>query len=111
MALVECRECGSDVSDSAATCPHCGVSAPAGEVSLVFIRAGTYGRANRIELFIDQEPLGKIVGGVGLEVLVTPGSHHIELRSNRKSTVGTIDASDDMEFKVTMSAMGSPKLG
>jgi hypothetical protein len=87
------------------------VSAPAGEVSLTFIRAGSYGRANRIELFVDQEPFGKIVGGIGLEVLVTPGSHHIELRTNRKSTVGTIAASDDMVFKVTMSATGSPKLG
>ncbi|MBI5006432.1 MAG: zinc ribbon domain-containing protein [Nitrosomonadales bacterium] len=29
MALVKCRECGSEVSDSAKTCPKCGVSSPA----------------------------------------------------------------------------------
>lgn len=25
MALVECNECGNQVSDKAITCPHCGV--------------------------------------------------------------------------------------
>lgn len=29
MALVECKECGGKVAMTAATCPHCGVSAPA----------------------------------------------------------------------------------
>lgn len=28
MALVPCRECGKDVSDSAPKCPHCGVVTP-----------------------------------------------------------------------------------
>lgn len=30
MALVPCRECGSNVSTEAATCPHCGVPSPTG---------------------------------------------------------------------------------
>lgn len=29
MALVQCKECGKSVSDSAAVCPHCGVGLPA----------------------------------------------------------------------------------
>lgn len=29
MALVECKECSKSVSDSAMTCPHCGVALPA----------------------------------------------------------------------------------
>lgn len=45
MALTECKECGSSVSDTAATCPHCGVYAPAltqaqkEEVDVAFKRA------------------------------------------------------------------------
>ena len=111
MALVKCRECSSEISDSAVTCPRCGVSAPAGMVSLTFIRSGTYGRASRIEVFVDQKPFGKVVGNPGVVVPVTPGSHHIELRSSTgKSTVGTIQASHgDNVFKVTTSAMGSPR--
>lgn len=26
MALISCKECGKEISDSAATCPHCGVA-------------------------------------------------------------------------------------
>ena len=29
MALIKCKECGSEVSDKAETCPKCGVSEPA----------------------------------------------------------------------------------
>ncbi len=31
MALVKCRECSEQVSDSALTCPRCGVVAPGGK--------------------------------------------------------------------------------
>jgi hypothetical protein len=79
--------------------------------SLTFIRSGTYGRANRIEVFVDQKPFGKVSGNPGVVVPVTPGSHHIELRtSSGKSTVGTVQASNgNTVFKVTTSTMGSPK--
>ena len=30
MALVDCRECGRDISTEARECPHCGVPEPAG---------------------------------------------------------------------------------
>lgn len=29
MSLVKCRECGKEVSDSAKSCPHCGIKNPA----------------------------------------------------------------------------------
>ena len=31
MALKNCKECGKEVSESAQTCPHCGISKPARE--------------------------------------------------------------------------------
>lgn len=34
MALVNCKECGKEVSDKAASCPHCGISAPGLEVQM-----------------------------------------------------------------------------
>ena len=34
MSLVRCRECGRDVSTEAVTCPHCGVSDPAGSMGV-----------------------------------------------------------------------------
>ena len=35
MALTTCRECGKEVSDSAKTCPHCGVDAPGNPAATV----------------------------------------------------------------------------
>lgn len=35
MAMAKCRECGSDVSDSAKTCPKCGISTPVKKTSLL----------------------------------------------------------------------------
>lgn len=33
MALKTCRECGKDVSESAKSCPHCGVDHPANKLA------------------------------------------------------------------------------
>lgn len=49
MALVDCKECGKSVSDSAVVCPHCGVAAPsltATEKALlaVDLKRASYGR-------------------------------------------------------------------
>lgn len=54
MAMGKCRECGTDVSDQAKTCPKCGVSKPVKKTSLlVKLLAGFFGLAI----------LGHIVGG------------------------------------------------
>jgi hypothetical protein len=111
MALVKCRECDSDISDSAATCPKCGVSAPAGMASLTFIRTGASGRHIPIDVFVDQKPFGKVMGKSGTVVPVSPGSHHIELRSNRKSIVGNFEVTQGNKvLKVSMNAIGGLKL-
>jgi hypothetical protein len=111
MALVECRECGSQISESAATCPRCGVSAPAGVCSLTFVRSGFVGVAVGVEVFVDGQPFGTIRGRGRVVVPVTPGRHHIEIRAKGKSTVGSVEASQgETVLNVAMSAMGSPKL-
>lgn len=35
MAMAKCRECGTEVSDSAKTCPKCGISKPVKKTSLL----------------------------------------------------------------------------
>jgi hypothetical protein len=111
VALVKCRECSSEISEAAATCPRCGVSAPGGTASLTFTRSGFVNSGIRIEVFIDQQPFGTLRGKTPVVVPVTPGRHHIELRtSQRKSTVGTVEVSHgEKVFNVTMSTMGRPR--
>lgn len=54
MAMAKCRECGTEVSDEAKTCPKCGISKPVKKTSLaVKILAGIFGIAL----------LGNIIGG------------------------------------------------
>ena len=40
MALIACRECGSEVSSSAPYCPRCGVPGPADTLIVVLVDAG-----------------------------------------------------------------------
>ena len=113
MALVKCRECSSEISESAATCPRCGVSAPAGVASLTFVRHGVLNAGMKVAVFVDQQSFGMIRGNTNVVVPVTPGHHHIELRTNNrrpKSTVGTVEVSHgDIVLSVRISAMGSPQ--
>lgn len=111
MALVKCRECASDVSDSAATCPRCGVSAPAGMATLTFVRTGLRNGAVPVEVFVDGKPYGTMRMKGSVAVPVPPGNHHVELRTGQgKSTVGDVTVSPgDTVLTVTLSVMGSPR--
>ncbi|MFI7744339.1 hypothetical protein [Kocuria rhizosphaericola] len=113
MALVQCRECSSEISDSAATCPRCGVSFPAGVGTLTFVRPSLSGGAIGVEVFVDGQPYGKLKARGKVSVPVAPGNHHVELTSTRgKSGVGSISTgSGDTTVNVGFNLMGSPKFG
>ncbi|WP_409266801.1 hypothetical protein [Massilia sp. BHUDP2] len=56
MALVQCKECGGSVSNSAAVCPHCGVAAPALSVAekrqlTIDLKRAAYGRLGGFAFF------------------------------------------------------------
>jgi hypothetical protein len=81
--------------------------------TLTFVRPRFVGRGVPIEVFVDQKPYGRVVADPGVEVPVSPGSHHIELRAtNGKATTGTIQASPgNTVLKVGLSTFGAPKFG
>ena len=55
MSMAKCRECGTEVSEEAKTCPKCGISKPVKKTSLlVKLLAGLFGLA----------VLGNIIGGL-----------------------------------------------
>lgn len=58
MAIAKCRECGTEVSDQAKTCPKCGVNTPVKKTSIfVKIIAGLFGIA------VLGNVVGALVGG------------------------------------------------
>jgi predicted RNA-binding Zn-ribbon protein involved in translation (DUF1610 family) len=78
MALVPCKECGTEVAESAPTCPKCGVPNPAGKTCRVVInrKKAMTGFASRVEIAID-ELSASIGNGESLTLDVAPGAHSI----------------------------------
>jgi hypothetical protein len=111
MALISCRECRSEISDSAATCPRCGVASPGGAGTMTFVRPSLMGGAVGIEVYVNGQPYGKLRARGRLSVPVPPGNHHVELVSSQgRSSVGTVAAaSGDTTVTVKFNAMGTPK--
>ena len=111
MALVKCRECGKEISDTAGTCPSCGVSSPAGACTLTFSRAQFVGGGNKIDVYVDGKPYGSLRAKGRFSVPVTAGSHHVELRSSTKKSVSTVNVTrGDTELHVSISVMGTPRI-
>lgn len=77
MALVNCKECGQQVSTTAKTCPHCGVENPGGLAnSLLTVHRPTKftGSALGIKIYIDGTYIGAIKNNETLNFEVNPGT-------------------------------------
>ena len=77
MALVNCKECGKQVSTTAKTCPHCGVDNPGGLAYCILTvhRPSKFsGMAVGVKLYIDGTFVGEIKNGEILNFEVDPGT-------------------------------------
>jgi hypothetical protein len=83
MALAACRECGAQVSDSATTCPSCGVPDPVETDTFVVVtRKGRLsGALLKYHLTIDEDPTQTISNGQTVRLRIKPGKHHVELET------------------------------
>jgi hypothetical protein len=115
MALVQCRECGSRVSDSAGTCPHCGVSGPAGlSLLLVGRKAQLGGAMLSLNLFVDGVPQGNMRPGNVGRFELAPGQHVLEADvPGRGSYTATVTIAPGQTVRAEMSISGfngAPKI-
>lgn len=92
MAMVKCRECGGDVSDTAPACPHCGVQSPAGSCTLVIARPTIGLMGMSAEVLVDGKTRGSVAAKKQIEVPVSPGSHTVEVRTGRGRAVTNVSA-------------------
>jgi hypothetical protein len=112
MALVKCRECGNEVSDSAVTCPRCGVDGPAGAGRLkVTRRRQMNGSAFSIFVAIDGNTRGKLRSGGELNIDVAPGRHQVEFSYSKGQASGTVNIKSGRvaECRVSISLAGGLK--
>ena len=79
MALILCSECGTEVSDKAATCPKCGVPINAAyEIPVYFEREKRFtASACRGDISIDGAYLGILLNGGTLSTHLLPGHHQV----------------------------------
>ncbi len=79
MAMVACRECGSEVSDKARTCPRCGVDSPAGQAQLEIRRVSRLtGALISLDVWVDSSHAGALGSGKNLLLTVAPGIHRVK---------------------------------
>lgn len=112
MAPINCRQCRSNFSAAAASCPRCGTPTPAGTGTLTFLRPGLSSAQIGVEVFVNGQPHGKLRPMGLVSVPLPPGDHHVGLTSSRAtSTLATISTgAGDTSVKVGFTVMGSPQL-
>jgi hypothetical protein len=98
MALVQCKECGTEVSDLAPVCPKCGVPNPAGDTCRVSVtRSRSFkGAANKTEICID-DMYAMLGNGETMSLDLAPGSHKIVLTC---ATFGTVTGGREERFDI-----------
>lgn len=80
--LVACKECGAQVSSSAASCPKCGAPNPTGRGQLVIARAKQIRTAlNNVKVVIRGEVVGDLRSGQALTLDLPPGEYPVEVRA------------------------------
>lgn len=82
MALIQCKECGNEISDKAQTCPRCGcpiIEEPKFAEFILKREKATFFCAVRYEVYIDGQNVGIIKNGETIKEVLPCGSHHLEI--------------------------------
>lgn len=90
--MIQCRECGNTVSDSARMCPNCGIESPGGSCELVIERPSLGGGAIGMTVYVDNTPYGDLKARKSLSIPLAAGQHHVLVETSRgKSGTTTVN--------------------
>lgn len=112
MALVQCRECGSNVSDSAISCPQCGVDGPAGTGTLIVERRKKFmGGAVGVSVQLNGVGHGVLRSGQSVALDLAPGSYALSLwaRGQGSEAEVVIRSGKTTKCDVDLNAMNAVK--
>lgn len=82
MALINCPECGREISDRVTACPHCGyplVNEPIEAAFCLKRESKALFCAIKYEVFLDNQMWGILKNGESLNTTLTCGVHHLRL--------------------------------
>ena len=108
MALIQCPECGREISSQAAACPHCGMpinATPAipevPKVRVAFRREKRFiGSAVSGQVVIDGTVAGAAGSGGGFEVMLAPGDHTVIFNASANWDFRIVGRSDSQTLHV-----------
>jgi hypothetical protein len=111
MALVRCKECGSEVAASAPTCPRCGITKPGvSAATLVIMRPSAItGAMHPIHVFVDRQVVGDIKNGSTATFELLTGERRLEVRGHggmSRTTVINVQENQTVTYEVSFSALG-----
>ena len=92
MALINCEECGHDVSDKASSCPNCGCPVKK-ELVNIYVINSCIGNSGFISLYIDNEFICKMdvsANGESFFTQLTPGMHDYLVADGTETYEGKI---------------------
>ena len=98
MALIKCPECNHEVSDRAASCPHCGCPISSSvssssqpnvkKIPVRFFRKRSLNTSYGVSgaVIVDGATVGASNVGCDFEVMLTPGTHNVVFISRNSMT-------------------------
>ena len=107
MALVNCKECGGQVADSAPTCPKCGVVNPGKTTGELIITRKSQYQASlvAVQIFVDDRAVGEVRSGRTFMLELPVGEHSltVKMQWKKKEAKFTIEEGKAMRYLISFS--------
>src|SRR3954467_11793605 len=101
MALVQCKECGAQVAESAPACPQGGVANPGRRVGRlsIFRSSAMTGRGYAVQVFVGGSLAGEIRDGATLHLELAAGQHRVRVKGGGLSREASVRIEDGKATK------------
>ena len=80
MAIIQCAECGKEISSNAAACPYCGNPVPRRLCPLHVVRLGPNLVAAKCDVSVDDAAIGSLTIDRRIYAWVSEGAHSLTLQ-------------------------------
>lgn len=97
MALINCPECGKEISDKALTCPNCGTPINMRmAIPVTFVRPKAFtGGMIKIFVYVDSQKEGALANGKSFDTELMTGRHIVEFDAGNTHTSAELIIPDD----------------
>ena len=116
MALAACKECGNQVSDSAISCPQCGVADPVETDTWVTVLRKSKVAGALLTYYLTIDGITEtIAGGETMKSRIKPGRHTIEFQTTaagakRQQEEFSVEFGQTVEYEIGFNAWSGAKL-